>query len=304
ASWPRCARFRAARWPAMAKSPAAQDCRDAQGWWRGCWRPTTMPRCPGTAWCAPTVASRCVQAAPGGANSDGAWWPRACRSTRAPSACRAPAGQGGWTRCCGDRPEIEESPPGRHLTPRPLSWRDLQGARPLSNLPPVTKALLIINGVVFLLQFLLGSQFFFPFMLWPLGGAEAGGMSFMPWQLVSYGFLHAGMFHLLFNMLVLYMFGAPLEYTWGQRRFLTYFLVCVVGAGLCQLVVVSWSLAQGGLPYPTLGASGGVFGVLLAFGMLFPNHRVMLLIPPIPMKARTLVIALGVIELIAGISGT
>ncbi len=174
----------------------------------------------------------------------------------------------------------------------------------MSNLPPVTKALLIINGVVFLLQFLVGSQLFFPFMLWPLGGASAGGLSFMPWQLVSYGFLHAGMFHLLFNMLVLYMFGAPLEYTWGQRRFLTYFLVCVVGAGLCQLVVVSWSLAQGGLPYPTLGASGGVFGVLLAFGMLFPNHRVMLLIPPIPMKARTLVIALGVIELIAGISGT
>ena len=129
-------------------------------------------------------------------------------------------------------------------------------------------------------------------------------MSFMPWQLVSYGFLHAGMFHLMFNMLVLYMFGAPLEHTWGPRRFLTYFLVCVAGAGLCQLVVVSWSLAQGGMPYPTLGASGGVYGVLLAFGMLFPNHRVMLLIPPIPMKARTLVIAMGVIELIAGISGT
>ena len=173
-----------------------------------------------------------------------------------------------------------------------------------SNLPPVTKALLIANGAAFLLQLLAGNQLVYPFMLWPLGGAEAGGMSFLPWQLVSYGFLHADMFHLLFNMLVLFMFGAPLEHTWGQRRFLTYFLVCVVGAGLCQLVVVSWSLAQGGMPYPTLGASGGVFGVLLAFGMLFPNHRVMLLIPPIPMKARTLVIALGVIELVMGISGT
>src|SRR5690606_20241846 len=156
----------------------------------------------------------------------------------------------------------------RHGRPGPLSWRVTTGAWPLSNLPPVTRALLIINGVVFLLQFLLGSQWFYAFMLWPLGGAEAGGMSFMPWQLVSYGFLHAGMFHLMFNMLVLYMFGAPLEHTWGPRRFLTYFLVCVAGAGLCQLVVVSWSLAQGGLPYPTLGASGGVFGVLLAFGML------------------------------------
>lgn len=173
-----------------------------------------------------------------------------------------------------------------------------------SNLPSITRTLLIINIVAFLLQLLAGNQLVYPFMLWPLGGAEAGGMSFLPWQLVTYGFLHADLFHLLFNMLVLYMFGAPLEHTWGQRRFLTYFMVCVVGAGLCQLVVVSWSLAQGGMPYPTLGASGGVFGVLLAFGMLFPNHRVMLLIPPIPMKARTLVIALGVIELFFGITGT
>ncbi|MCD9031524.1 rhomboid family intramembrane serine protease [Luteimonas sp. Y-2-2-4F] len=173
-----------------------------------------------------------------------------------------------------------------------------------SNLPPVTKALLILNGAVFLAQLLLGSQLFLPFMLWPLGGAEAGGLGFLPWQLVTYGFLHANAFHLVFNMLVLLMFGAPLEYTWGQRRFLTYFLVCVAGAGLCQLVVVSWSMAQGGGAYPTLGASGGVFGLLLAYGMLFPNQRVMLLIPPIPMKARTLVIVAGAIELVLGISGT
>lgn len=173
-----------------------------------------------------------------------------------------------------------------------------------SNLPPVTKALLILNGVIFVLQLVLGNTPFWPFMLWPLGGAEAGGMSFLPWQLVTYGFLHGGAFHLLFNMLVLLMFGAPLEYTWGQKRFLTYFLVCVVGAGLCQLVVVSWALAQGGGAFPTLGASGGVFGLLLAYGMLFPNQRVMLLIPPIPMKARTLVIVLGAIELLFGITGT
>lgn len=173
-----------------------------------------------------------------------------------------------------------------------------------SNLPPVTKALLILNGAVFLVQLLLGSRLFLPFMLWPLGGAEAGGLGFAPWQLVTYGFLHANAFHLVFNMLVLLMFGAPLEYTWGQRRFLTYFLVCVVGAGLCQLVVVSGAMAQGGGAYPTLGASGGVFGLLLAYGMLFPNQRVMLLIPPIPMKARTLVIVAGAIELLLGISGT
>ncbi|WP_058835020.1 rhomboid family intramembrane serine protease [Luteimonas abyssi] len=171
------------------------------------------------------------------------------------------------------------------------------------NPPPVTKALLILNGVLFLAQAAIGNLLA-PLMLWPLGGADAGGLGFMPWQLLTYGFLHGNLPHLLFNMLALFMFGAQLEYTWGQRRFLTYFLVCVVGAGLCQLVVVSWSLAQGGGAYPTVGASGGVFGLLLAYGMLFPNQRVMLLIPPIPMKARTLVIVYGAIELLLGISGT
>jgi membrane associated rhomboid family serine protease len=127
----------------------------------------------------------------------------------------------------------------------------------------------------------------------------------MPWQLLSYGFLHdPGNFaHLIFNMLALLMFGAPLEYVWGNRRFLTYYLTCVAGAGLCQLLVGSWAVMQGGSAYPTIGASGGVFGLLLAYGMLFPNQRVMLLIPPIPMKARTLVFVYGAIELLLGFSG-
>ncbi|WP_132999615.1 rhomboid family intramembrane serine protease [Luteimonas arsenica] len=177
----------------------------------------------------------------------------------------------------------------------------------LTNLPPVTKALLIANAVVFLLQALLPSAVFAPLMLWPLGidaHVRALGLpGFMPWQLLSYGFLHGDLAHLLFNMLALVMFGAQLEYTWGQKRFLTYFLVCVAGAGLCQLGVASWSVAQGGMPYPTVGASGGVYGLLLAYGMLFPHQRVMLLIPPIPMKARTLVIVFGVITLFMGLTG-
>jgi membrane associated rhomboid family serine protease len=128
----------------------------------------------------------------------------------------------------------------------------------------------------------------------------------MPWQLLTHGFMHSpsNIAHLLFNMLALLMFGAQLEHAWGQKRFLTYFLVCVVGAGLCQLLVVSWSVRNGGGYYPTVGASGGVFGLLLAYGMLFPNQRVMLLIPPVPMKARTLVIVYGLIELVLGITGT
>jgi membrane associated rhomboid family serine protease len=177
-----------------------------------------------------------------------------------------------------------------------------------SNIPPVTKALLIANGVAFALQLLLGNDVFGAFMLWPLGDASldpyAQAQGFLPWQLLTYGFLHGNLPHLLFNMLALLMFGAPLEYTWGNRRFATYYVTCVAGAGLCQLVVASWMLSETGLAYPTVGASGGVFGLLLAYGMLFPNQRVMLLIPPIPMKARTLVIVYGVITLLLGITGT
>ncbi|WP_119718663.1 rhomboid family intramembrane serine protease [Cognatilysobacter tabacisoli] len=174
-----------------------------------------------------------------------------------------------------------------------------------SNLPPVTKALLIANGLVFVLQMLLGTALR-PFELWPLdsGNDPLGPTGFLPWQLLTYGFMHGSIAHLLFNMLALAMFGAPLEHVWGNRRFLTYFLTCIVGAAVCQLLVGAWTMAQGGEAYPTVGASGGIFGLLLAYGMLFPQQRVMLLIPPIPMKARTLVIVYGVAELLLGITGT
>lgn len=178
-----------------------------------------------------------------------------------------------------------------------------------SNIPPVTKALLIANGLVFILQLLVAPAALEVFELWPLSFVSADlyppPPSFLPWQLVTYAFMHdpGNVFHLLFNMLALAMFGAQLEYTWGNRRFLTYYMVCVIGAGLCQLVVTTWLLQQSGNVGHTVGASGGVFGLLLAYGMLFPNQRVMLLIPPIPMKARTLVIVYGVIELMLGFSG-
>ena len=175
-----------------------------------------------------------------------------------------------------------------------------------SNLPPVTKALLIANGVMFVLQLLLrNSPLLDGLALWPLEADAYGAPSFMPWQLVTYAFLHdpSNLFHLLFNMLALVMFGAPLEFTWRSKRYAQYYAACIVGAGVCQLVVGWWAMRSGGQVYPTIGASGGVFGLLLAYGMLFPNQRVMLLIPPIPMKARTLVIGYGVIELLLGISG-
>jgi len=165
-------------------------------------------------------------------------------------------------------------------------------------LPPVTRALLIINGVIFGVQALIPSWIPSSLALWPLGG-PVGYPEFSPLQLLTYGFLHGGFSHLFFNMFALYMFGCPLELTWGPKRFLTYYLVCIAGAGLCQLLA---ALASTGYS-PVVGASGGVFGLLLAFGMLFPYQRVMLLFPPIPMKARTFVIVFGAAELLFGLMG-
>ena len=173
----------------------------------------------------------------------------------------------------------------------------------LTNLPPVTKALLIANAGVFLLQKLLGSALFAPLMLWPMGMdayAQAAGVpGFLPWQLLSYGFLHGDFMHLFFNMLALFMFGPPLEAVWGERRFATYFLVAIVGAGICQLLLAALTGSQASV----IGASGAVYALLLGYGMLFPNQRVMLLFPPIPMKARTFVILFGVGALFLGMTG-
>jgi membrane associated rhomboid family serine protease len=175
-------------------------------------------------------------------------------------------------------------------------------------LTPVVQWLLLINGLLF-----LGQQFYFgPLVywlaLWPQGllgdGLTAGGPQFWPWQLLTYGFLHAGMLHIILNMYALWLFGSRLEYLWGGRRFAAYYLACVVGAALVQLVVSEINLAQGGVAYPVLGASGGVFGILLAFGLTFPETRLMLLIPPIPIKAKWFVLIYGVIELVAGVTGT
>ena len=181
-----------------------------------------------------------------------------------------------------------------HLNQRIYSRRPADGG----TIPNVIFALLIVNGVVFALQQL--SQFdqflYLNFGLWPLASSFP---SFLPWQLLTYGFLHGDLMHIGFNMFMLWMFGRELELVLGARRFLTYYLTCVVGAGIVQLIVAG---LQGGI-YPTVGASGGVFGLLLLFGMTFPNRMIMLLIPPIPMKAKYMVVLFGLLELYLGVSG-
>ena len=170
------------------------------------------------------------------------------------------------------------------------------------DLPPVTRALLIANVAIYLLQMLTDNALIVHFALWPLGASPYQDVAgFQAWQVVTYGFLHGGFTHLAFNMLALWMFGGAIENLFGTRPFALYYFVCVIGAALAQLAVVHFF--TGGY-YPTLGASGGVFGLLLAYGMMYPHSRIMLLFPPIPMPAWLFVTGYGVIELFLGITGT
>lgn len=162
--------------------------------------------------------------------------------------------------------------------------------------PPAIRFLMLANAVGFLLLMRPASADFVMTVLalWPPGPL------FRPWQLVSYAFLHASPGHLFFNMFALWMLGGEVEYCWGSRRFLLFYVLCVLGAGLTQMTVA----ALGVTSYPTVGASGAVFGILLAYGMMFPNRRLILLFLPIPIKAKYFVLAYGVLELVLGITGT
>ena len=160
-------------------------------------------------------------------------------------------------------------------------------------MPPITQALLLINVGIFCLQFLLGYWFQGLFALWPWGNG------FLPWQVVTYAFLHdpSNFFHLFFNMLGLWMFGSELERVWGPKRYLQFYFASLVTAGFTQLALA----ALIGSGNPTVGASGALFGLLLAFGMTFPNRTIMPLFPPIPMKAKVFVAVFGALELLLGV---
>lgn len=170
----------------------------------------------------------------------------------------------------------------------------------------VARGLIVANAAVFALQLYYGDALLVHFALWPVGRyflpefGTTGGFEF--WQLLTSSFLHASLPHISLNMLALYMFGRDVEYTLGARRFLALYFAAVLTAALVQLGVVTWR--AGPVPNPTVGASGGVFGVLLAFGMLYPRRVVRLLIPPIPIRAWLLVTLYGLIELVSGVFGT
>jgi membrane associated rhomboid family serine protease len=158
---------------------------------------------------------------------------------------------------------------------------------------PVIKKLMIVMGVVFLLQMVVGSQINFylglvPILVWK---------KYFLWQLLTYIFLHAGITHILFNLLALWMFGGELESYWGSKKFLQYFLFCGIGAGLCTVVFSSHQFI------PVIGASGAIYGILLAYGWLFPN-RLIYIYFLFPIPAKYMVVIFGLIELFSSMEGT
>jgi len=170
---------------------------------------------------------------------------------------------------------------------------------------PAVRLLMILNFAVYVIQLVVGDALIAHFALWPLGRHYVPGLGevgFEPWQLFTSAFLHGGFAHIALNMYALLAFGSVVERAAGTRRFGWLYFASVLSAGLVQLVVVTAALDRGVMP--TIGASGGVFGVLLAFAVLFPHSRVMLLFPPIPMKAWVLVTGYALIELASGILGS
>lgn len=162
-------------------------------------------------------------------------------------------------------------------------------------LPQGVKHLLIINVLMYLITIALESHGLYritnALALWPLGV----GM-FHVWQPVSYMFMHASIDHIFFNMFALWMFGYILENYWGTQRFLVYYLVCGVGAAAVNMAIAALT----GTVHPTVGASGAVYGILLAFGMMFPNERIYLYFL-MPIKAKWFVIGYAAIELFEGV---
>lgn len=154
--------------------------------------------------------------------------------------------------------------------------------------------IIFVTVAGFLLEIGAGEPAVSGFALWPFGAG------FMLWQLVTYAFLHASITHLAFNMYGFWMFGRELEYSMGRTSFLLLYFASILSAGLMQLLVTSAT----GSVYPTIGASGGVFGLLLAYGMFFPNRMLMLIFPPVALPAWLFVTLYAGIELILGVTGT
>jgi len=169
----------------------------------------------------------------------------------------------------------------------------------MRSLPPAVKNLLIVNIIVFLGIYLIGDPMYQHFALFPIASPF-----FRWWQFVTHMFMHGNFAHIFFNMWSLIMFGPVLERMWGSKKFLLYYFVCGLGAALCHEAVLYFFSSVTMLNVPTVGASGAIYGLLLGFGMLYPNYTLTLLFPPVSFKAKWFVVIFAAIELLTGILGT
>jgi membrane associated rhomboid family serine protease len=189
----------------------------------------------------------------------------------------------------------------------------MNGLGGFSLFPPVLKALLIINIAVFFVQYFLLENLFFSgvslnylfekyFAVQPIDFSKAFSFSsehvFLPWQLISYQFMHGNLGHLFFNLFALWMFGSELENVWGSKKFLIYYLASGVGAAILHLCVSPFF----GPLVPMVGASGSIFGILLGFGMTFPNRPIIMFPLFIPIKAKYFVMFYAGLEMIMGVT--
>ena len=171
----------------------------------------------------------------------------------------------------------------------------------MQKIPPITRYLIIANVAVFFIyqlfepveKFLIDEGALYP-VFYNNYGSLHFNLDFKLWQLVTYMFLHADFSHIFFNMFSLWMFGRIIEQTLGTKRFLAYYFICGIGAGLCQIIMQIFTANS---PFAaTIGASGACYGILLAFGLLYPNQKIYLIIPPIPIKAKWFVIGYAILE--------
>lgn len=174
-------------------------------------------------------------------------------------------------------------------------------------MPMVVKNLIIINVIMMVVTWISTSLMNSDFMYRYFSLFYFGSAFFKPYQFITYMFMHGGLWHIFFNMYTLYFFGCVLENMWGSKKFFIFYMVCGIGAALFNQLVTylqisaNPAIAASIVNIPTVGASGAIYGLLLAYGMLFPNNELMLLFPPIRMKAKWFVLIFGAIELITGL---
>lgn len=176
------------------------------------------------------------------------------------------------------------------------------------SMPFVVRNLIVINAIMYLVTMFTQSFMYETFSLFYFTSPF-----FKPYQLITYMFMHGGFWHIFFNMFSLYMFGSVLENVWGSKRFFLFYMITGIGAGLVNELVMYMQISFAEMPglveaainrVPTVGASGAIYGLLLAYGMLFPNNIISFIFPPVSLKAKWMVIIFGAIELVSGITGT